>query len=1102
MQENYEMVNKGFRLIRPCLARYIEQVFKRKFSDDWWNEILDALYHPYSLPPSGPDGELLGSLDIASCLKLFKNRWKQVFSESLALEYRSYVDELLTVRNKIAHIGDQDYPKDMTARALETMVLLSNGIDKDTMEELRAMLEDFRNASVRKTKIIIGKAKASTYVSPSSSLPCWRDIMEPHSDVAEGRYKTAEFAADLSEVANGRGSFEYLDPLEFFSRTYITNGMRGLMREALLRVSGKGGNPVVQLKTVFGGGKTHSMLALYHMFRGKVTADQISGMRDLLDGLGINELPEANVVVLDGNALNPAVSKKPSDLPGYSVSTFWGEMAHQLAVNAGHPEWYSMIKENDSKHTSPGKETLTQLFDRCGPCLILIDEVVAYARRLYKKDGLPGGTFEDFMPFIQQLTEAAKNSRNTFVVASLPESEKEVGDDAGKKALAQIEHHFSRVESVWQPVSANEGFEVVRRRLFVKCKDENAREQVCEAYSKLYRDNPSDFPVESREPGYKEKLIQCYPIHPEVFDLLYAKWATLEHFQRTRGVLRLMALIIYELWNAADPYPLIMPGSLPLNKANVKAELVKYLDDAWNTIIDNEVDGSNSAPAQLDKASFRDGSKQTARRLSRSIFIGSAPDTAAKATRGMEITGIRLGAINPGEGIADYNDTLNSLQNSLSYLYSSGARYWYDTRPTLQKTAKDRAEQRTDEEAEEEMERRIRRTVRKGGSFSKVHACPATSLDVPDEQTLGLVVLKVRDTNSGKAEGTNALATARNMLNTRGNAPRNYRNMLVFVAADAEQVKNLKPEVKRFLAWKSIQADRDALNLDMRQVREVEGKIAEFDKNVDMKLKAAYQWLLVPYAEEDDPNTVLWQSINLGDNPEDLAVKASRKLSQEERVVTNLAPSVLRMHLDELLWKDSDHISFSQLWDYFTRYCYLDRLSSRAVLEDAVIAGVKAEDQFALASGFSEDRYTGLRYNTSVSFLNSTDLVVKLVPALRQIASDAKKSSQQPPAETATQVSNPVPETQVDNPKREAVQKPKTRFTLTADIGYIRASKDFSQLINEVIAPLGKLPGADVHLTLEVTVDVPKGIGKAEERTVTENCKTLRLSDFLFEEGE
>jgi predicted AAA+ superfamily ATPase len=178
-------------------------------------------------------------------------------------------------------------------------------------------------------------------------------MMEPHPDVAQGKYKNAEFTANLVQVARGEGAYEYRDPVEFFARAFVTEGMIGLLEQALRRVCGKDGEPVIQLKTAFGGGKTHSMLALYHLLRGTSSIEKIPNIKPVLQRAGFSSLPRANVAVLVDTALDPAKSRRPATLPGVTINTLWGEMAAQIAESVGKPELYDIVKEADKKVSPP-----------------------------------------------------------------------------------------------------------------------------------------------------------------------------------------------------------------------------------------------------------------------------------------------------------------------------------------------------------------------------------------------------------------------------------------------------------------------------------------------------------------------------------------------------------------------------------------------------------------------------------------------------------------------------------------------------------------------------------------------------------------------------
>ena len=1124
MQENYELVQKGFRILHPLMAAYIGKEMNRVYHNGWWQQALMTLSdQSKDLPDNGDYAELIDSLDIANCIRLIDREWGNVFRTKLSIDYRTWAKELMGVRNNTAHIGQQDLSSSYAERAIDTMVLLSEAFeDPEGTEELRALYRTARYGSADGSTAVTENATPTQSKAVKTSegvlhravgqnLPSWRTVMQPHPDVAEGRYRAAEFAADLAQVSRGEGAYEYRDPVEFFSRTYVTEGMAGLLVESLQRIAGKGGEPVIQLKTAFGGGKTHSMLALYHIVRGGISVEKVPNLKNVLDRAGLDAFPKANVAVLVGTALDPTRKKNPSNLPGYTVSTIWGKMAYQLVTSAGKPDLYEIIRDADRKGVSPGSENLKTLMNACGPCLILMDELVAYAKKIYGVDGLPAGSYDNFITFIQELTEAARASENSIVVASIPESDIEIGGEAGKTALETIEHTFGRMESIWKPVAANEGFEVVRRRLFLDCKNPEAREEVCTAFSQMYQENSADFPLEAKEVSFRDRLVACYPIHPEVFDRLYEDWATLERFQRTRGVLRLMAAVIHELWMANDASAMIMPGSIPLDMPNVRDELVRHLPDTWNSIIDREVDGKNSIPYQKDRQNIRYGSKVAARRVARTIMLGSAPTVRDQSVRGLEASRIRLGIVQPGENISDFNDALNTLHGSLSYLYNnaSGNRYWYDTRPTLRKTAEDRASQVSPADVDNEIETRLKK-LRKENPFAGVHICPASSLDVPDEQAVRLVVLRTADTYRRKSEKSKALEAVSDILSNRGPSPRIYKNMLAFVAPDYDALVSLQTEVKRFIAWKSIMSDKDDLNLDGNQIRETQQNLDRSNQTVELRIKETYCWLLVPYIDQfEDMKTIQWEISNIGGGDESIVTKSAKKMVQGEQVITNWAPALLQMSLDDLLWKDSNDIAVKKLWEYLSTYCYLPRLANYSVLEDAIARGLASDEYFALAAAYSNNRYVDLKYNQTVFSISQSDLLVKTNVALKQIVAEKKEEPVTPinPNSGGVQPEGPSgvspsggTGTQTTPSGGGATKATNTHFFMSAKLDTTRVNRDVNNYVQEIIQHLMAVDGSDVELILEVSVKAPDGIPSNVVRTVSENCRTLKITNFGFDE--
>ena len=551
---------------------------------------------------------------------------------------------------------------------------------------------------------------------------------------------------------------------------------------------------------------------------------------------------------------------------------------------------------------------------------------------------------------------------------------RKLGGQRGRDALQRLRNVIGRVEAPWRPARAEESFGIVRRRLFqtfVDAAQFTARDVVARGFSDLYRTQQQEFPAECREADYEKRIKDAYPIHPEVFDRLYTDWSALAKFQRTRGVLRLMAAVIHHQWEKGDRSPLILPGSIALEDARVQSELTRYLDDNWTPIIEKDVDGAESLPLRIDSDQPNLGKFAASRRVARSIFLGSAPSTGA-AHRGIDDRRVKLGCVMPAEPPAVFGDALRRLATAATYLYEDNARYWFATQPTVTKLAEDRAEQmrRNPDRVVQEIAKRVRADLRQRGDFSRVHPLPHSGQDVPDDMDARLVVIGIEYPHSRGGESP-ALKQAQAILESRGNAPRIYRNTLVFLAADATRLQELDQAVRRYLAWDSIIAEQEQLNLAPQQVRQAETQREVAATEVTTRIPETYRWLLVP-VQPDTHGAVSWDALNLtGADP--LAVRASRRLRAQDGLMTAYGATLLRMELDRVpLWR-GDHVSVSQLADDFARYLYLPRLKGPEVLLRSIDDGVSLitweQETFAFAESFDEDagRYRALRVQDRIN---------------------------------------------------------------------------------------------------------------------------------------
>ena len=1098
---NQERIGKAMDLLRAGLAPFVEREFKSQYGAEAGDSARRYLSDDRTVGKKP-----IAGWDVAALLKLMWDSWNEVFGRTLGRAERSLVQELRDWRNKWAH--QEPFSSDDADRALDSMTRLLTAISAAQADEVGKMKMELRRLTfdeqVRSEK---RKAGGSLIEATSTgALKPWREVVTPHADVASGRYQQAEFAADLWQVHLGEGSDEYKKPQEFFRRTYLTDSLKRLLVVGVQRISGKGGDPVVQLQTNFGGGKTHSMLALYHLFSG-VNPSELAGVDAVLADAGVKTLPKAKRVVLVGNKISPGNPVTKPD--GTVVRTLWGELAYQL----GGEKAFARVKADDEKATNPG-DVLRELFKEYGPCLILIDEWVAYARQLHDQSDLPGGIFETQFTFAQALTESAKLAGNCLLVISLPASDTqgsphtqsedvEVGGIRGREALDRLRNVVGRVESSWRPATAEEGFEIVRRRLFEPLAGTDAykqRDVTARAFGDLYRAQAAEFPPECRTAEYEKRIQAAYPIHPEIFDRLYTDWSTLVKFQRTRGVLRLMAAVIHSLWEKGDRNPLILPSTIPIDDVRVQSELTRYLSDNWLPIIEKDVDGAGSLPLKIDSDQPNLGKLNATRRVARTIYLGSAP-TAAAPRRGLEDRRVNLGCVMPGEPPAIFGDALRRLAAAATYLYQDGSRAWYATQPTVTKLAEDRAEQlkREPDKMAKELEARLRANLQKTGDFARIHPLPHSGADVPDDLDARLVVLSAEQSYSKEA-GSPAETAAKAILDSRGNTPRLCRNSLVFLAADRVRLQDLDEALRKYLAWSSIVSDKDPLNLDPHQLRQAETQKQAADGTVIARLPETYQWLLVP--EQKTPTSAVeWQAVRLAGN-DALAVRASKKLRNDETLVTNLGSTILRKHLEDVpLWR-GDHVSVKQLVEDFGRYLYLPRLAGPEVLVQAIRDGVSLltweSDTFAFAEGYdaAAGRYRGLRAGQMISVSpESGALLVKPDAARRQMDAETPR----PATAGAQPETPPVKLGESRTPITTAQAMLPRRFHGSVTLDTARVGRDAGRIAEEVIAHLSGLVGAEVTVTLEIHAEVPGGAPDGVVRTVTENCRTLRFSDHGFE---
>ena len=1136
---NRDRVGKAFDFLSEGLADPVDEVMTKVYhTSNWTDEWAQADQQKYGTPL-----RTLSKTDVQVQLRAI-TEYGKAFNGILSRAQQSYASELRETRNLWAH--SQPFSSDEAIRALSTIELLLNAVNApDSAADVRS-LRDTLQRTVYEDHTRKASQRKIISVDPTQGMKPWREVIKPHMDVATGRFTASEFAANLYDVAVSKTACEpgnaYGDPVEFYNRTYLTEGLHDLLARAIRRLVGdNSGSPVVNLQTNFGGGKTHSLLALYHLFGEKPVVDLSSDVQNLVAGLGVSAWAPGVVhrAAIVGDKLNVV---KPSIKPdGTQVHTIWGELAWQL----GGAEGYAMVAENDQAGKPPA-DSLNHVLRQYSPCLILIDEWVAYARQLVGRDDLSAGTFDDQFTFAQTLTEAAASVPHCMLVVSIPASEDggkasnlEVGGENGQEALKRLQMIVRRKADQWRPSTRDESFEIVRKRLFEE-PDAEAQAQIAltaKRFVDMYRADPKAYPTEVTSSDYDKRIRASYPLHPELLDRLYEDWSSLENFQRTRGVLTLVSSVIHELWASNDSSPLILPGNVPLDSETIYSNLAQYLPDSWKAIIDTDVSGSQSTAAQIDNDRPALGQRALTQRISRAVFIGSAP-RAGLPNRGLGVQNVWLGTAMPGDVSGNFGTAVSQLEQRSTYFFVEGSTYRYSLQPSITKTARDYADRLREDPASiyNEIVSRLQPEGASGrrGKFRRVCVAPEGTNDIPDTDQVTLVIMHPRwSVAKGEGETSEAKQWIRDAIEHRGSVQRANRNMLIFLAADRNLLGFAEDAARSYLGWKRVVEDEVRLNLTRQQIEQAKNAVAGFDKTLDERVRNAYCWCIYP--EQLDPKSAYrLADMRIPDSGDSMAERTGSRLQSEDILSDQYAPGSLGNDIHQYLASAfiDGVLPVRTVWDCITRFPYMPRLADREVfdhaIEDVPGAMMTADDRFAIASGrydsghFQNFIIPGVT-DTSQTVVRVTDstLIVDWDTAMADLNAlqAEKKASQQSQLEELSvkfmeqhisQNQEPnTPDVQpieppiasVENmPAHESAPAKKRRYYGTVKLDPDSLNRDLAR-INEGILDQLRFAGATISISLEIHADDPDGFDENTIRIINSNATTFKLDNSGFEES-
>ncbi|MEM7821853.1 MAG: AAA family ATPase [Candidatus Aenigmatarchaeota archaeon] len=842
-------------------------------------------------------------------------------------------------------------------------------------------------------------------------------IATPHRDILEGRLTMDIFAADLWQVFKGEAPDEYKDPDVFFRKTFMTAGLKSLLDIAEKRLKGKGGDPVIQLQTPFGGGKTHALIALYHKAREW----------------------NSKVIVIDGTVFNP------------NEKTLWEEMEFQLTVKI----------ESLKGKISPGREKLQALFSNNQPLLILIDELLEY---VVKASGIKVGDSNlasQTLAFIQELTTAVKVLDKSLLILTLPSSLLEHYDENAEKIFQQIQHITGRMEKVYTPVQDEEVSQVIVNRLFSEIDEKGANDNINEFLA--YAEKEKILPEGIDKSYYREKFKKSFPFQPEVIDILYKRWGSFPSFQRTRGLLRILALVVYSLKDSKNPF--IRLGDIDLKNEEIRRELIKHIGNEFDSILAADITSPDSGAKKVDRSlgssysPFSFGSK-----CATTIFMYSfsGGHETGGHEKGATIQELKLSCAETSAPSSIIVETVQKLKDNLFYLSDTG--FFFTNQPNLNRILLQKAESIDDRNIESEEEKIIKYSFSKAKEKFDVFIWPDKSKDIPDTKKLKLVILK--DFSEEKAK---------ELLEKCGDKPRVYRNTLIFLCPSKEERISFDKFIRNKIAWQLIEKDKK-LSLNDEQKKEVKNKVKEFEEDVKSRIRNLYRLIALPSKEE-------LEKIDLG------IPTYGKECLLDEEVYNRLKNEKIFEKLSALTIKEKylkiDFVSTKNIIESFYITPGEIRILSEEVFKNAIKEGVK-QGLFGLGRLENEKPICNYFKEDSSPEISEKEVIIKAELCRKEVSDKAEIASEPSPTHSEERV---TPEKVEVSTLKEGYSRIHIKFSIPhgklSDVGrvinYINSKFSKVEIVMEISAEGGKIKKD------EYEDKIKEGLIQSEVNVIEEN---------------
>lgn len=1063
---------KGLGLFLEAMRPYAVSVLTKEAGDKWPVWFVEALsaqqqdHWKQGLRQGSAPETLIDFHYLKPFALKYKDLLRKDFGSKEVHNVPTFFGEIADARHLIAHF--QEVEDD---QALNTWIKMTQIARTLGMDELVDELTKLREA--RPESAAITAPSAATGPRP------WFQTVSPHLDIRQGRLDESVFAANLAEVALGNGREIYNNPAVFFSKTFFTAGLKTVARRVIKGMNGEedAENRVISLQTGFGGGKTHTLISLYHLARWGRNAAQSGDASALVQYTGVPNFDKANIAVFTNTTNDPANGRTTPE--GINIQTIWGELAWQLGGQAA----YDILRKNDEQLIAPAG-LFKKVLEQCQPALILVDELADYCVKASARKAGNSSLADQTISFMQELTEAVAGANHCVAVVTLPASPQEVGNTPEAQAiLNSLQKRVSRVGADTQPVADEEIYEVIRRRLFEDIGDPAAVESVVSKYMELYQQHSTELPQHAAKSEYRQKMLKAYPFHPELIDVFRIRWASHHDFQRTRGALRLLAAIVSDLWKRQQSLPgsNLLIHTSDVNCANLDAltgQLKKLYGNGYDAVISADVAGSSSNAFKIDSNKKDFGQYYLTQGIAATILLNSFGSDGAN--KGLGVPELKLNALRPDSfNHNSVNGALDELESNAYYLYyaqsgGAGKRYWFHTKPNINILINQAKNDIRNDEIEAEILKRVNQSTGNLALFGKALVNP--SEDIPEQQKPTLVILSPKYTASAGGANGHTKPLVEKLATQKGNTQRIYRNTLLFLTCSELGIGKLQSDTRDYLACQKISQEYSS-QLEREQKEEINRRLQEASRQTDTALVVAYSIVLKHTAKSG------LQTLALKQFRDTLDVQINNNLigvlKEEEWLLDSVGYNTLRAH--NLLPAPEQSVRARDVYEAFLRFDDKPMISG----PQAVATSVQRyclENHFCIASG-DGTVFTRYYLGESVPFFDVLDTTYWLVDK-------SLKPAPQPVGPT----DYPVPPA-VEKPSDSGVKEPESSGTTPAAKSYRSLTvsgkvplERYTELFNYFITPFA-MNGNKIEIEISFKIYSTESSPLDESKGIVKNAK-------------